>query len=365
MMPFAYQRPSGALAAVAAVHRHHEERRAELPTSPGQGARYLAGGTNLIDLMKAGVMRPELLVDVRRLQLDEIAPTATGGLSLGAMATNAQTAQHPEVRQRYPLLRSAILAGASPQIRNRATNGGNLLQRTRCVYFYDIQVPCNKRVPGSGCSAAQGFARQHAILGASNSCVATHPSDFCVALAALDAEVHVVSPEGERVISFANFHRLPEDHPEVDTTLERDELLTRITLPPNRFESHSTYLKIRERSSYAFALVSVAAALQLDASGIIVQARLALGGVAHKPWRDPAVEALLEGRPAETRVFEEAAQLMLQAAQPCGGPGTPETTPGNAFKIPMARRAIVRALEMALHGVPTNTGEDAFSAEAA
>jgi len=329
---------------------------AEIGPGPGSTtaagcAKFVAGGTNLLDLMKASVMRPAKLIDINRLPLAAIEPTQSGGLRLGALARNADTAHHPQVRQRYPLLSAAILAGASPQIRNMASNGGNLLQRTRCHYFYDAGVPCNKRAPGSGCPAITGLARQHAILGASESCIATHPSDMCVALAALEAVVHVRSPRGERAIAMADFHRLPGDRPDIDTALAHDELVTHIELPPGSFERHSTYLKLRDRASYAFALVSVAAALEIGGDGRVSAARIALGGVAHKPWRDDSAEALLVGEPATAEAFERAARHLLREARGYGDPG-------NAFKIPLARRAIVRALQMATDGVLTNTGED-------
>lgn len=325
--------------------------------------RFLAGGTNLVDLMKEGVMAPSRLIDIGRLALpgiDTVEVMPDGRLRIGALMTNAATANHPLVCEQAPLLRSAILAGASPQIRNRATNGGNLLQRTRCVYFYDAAVPCNKRAPGSGCPAATGLARQHAILGASPDCVATHPSDMCVALAALDAQVHVVGPAGARVIAFEDFHRLPGDRPDLDTTLAADELVTHLMIAPADLAAHACYLKLRERASYAFALVSVAAALRLDERGDIADARLALGGVAHKPWRDRAAEQLLIGGPPDEARFAAAARAVLREARPCGGPALPESLPGNQFKIPLAERAIVRALGLALAGIPGNTGEDAF-----
>ncbi len=318
------------------------------------GTRFIAGGTNLLDLMKVNVLRPTRLVDINGLGLDAIERTPDGGVRLGALARNAATAWHPLVREHYPLLATAILSGATAQIRNMASNGGNLLQRTRCCYFYDTATPCNKREPGSGCSAIGGLARQHAILGASEHCIATHPSDMCVALAALDATVHVVSPRGERSVAFADFHRLPADRPDLDTTLARDELIVALALPPaDGFRAHSVYLKLRERLSYAFALVSVAAALDLD-GGAIRAARLALGGVAHKPWRDAAVEALLVGEPATEASFARAADALLQGAVPQG-----EGEGSNAFKIPLARRAIVRALTLASAGTVTNHAEDA------
>lgn len=330
-------------------------RASDLPAAlsqAGEGTRFIAGGTNLIDLMKEGVLRPARLVDINRLGLEAIERTPDGGLRLGALARNAPTAHHPLVREHYPLLATAILAGASAQIRNMASNAGNLLQRTRCCYFYDTGTACNKREPGSGCSAIGGLARQHAILGASEHCIATHPSDMCVALAALEATVQAASPRGERAIPFADFHRLPGDRPDIDTTLAQDELIVALTLPAvDRFRAHSAYLKLRERLSYAFALVAVAAALDLD-GGTIRAARLALGGVAHKPWRDPAAEALLVGQPATDKSFARAADALLQGAVPQGaGVGS------NAFKIPLARRAIVRALAVATAGTVTDTGE--------
>jgi xanthine dehydrogenase YagS FAD-binding subunit len=316
----------------------------------GGGARFIAGGTNLIDLMKEFVMRPAALVDINGLSLGDIAPTADGGLLLGAIARNADTAYNPLVRQRYPLLTAAILAGASPQIRNMASNGGNLLQRTRCHYFYDVATPCNKRDPGSGCSAIGGLTRQHAILGASPQCIAVHPSDMCVALAALGAVVHVSSAAGERQIAFANFHRLPGDQPEYDTTLEPGDLITHIELAPAaQFAAHSAYLKIRDRASYAFALVSVAAALDIGDDGVVREARIALGGVAHNPWRVPAAEALLAGQQPSAALFAAVADALLTGAQGQGD---------NDFKIDMAHRAVVRALEQAVTGTYDNTGSE-------
>ena len=312
-----------------------------------EGARFIAGGTNLVDLMKERVMLPQRLVDINRLALDAIEADDDGGLRLGALARNAATAYHPLVLERTPLLSAAILAGASPQIRNMASNGGNLLQRTRCHYFYDVGVPCNKREPGSGCPAIGGISRQHAILGASDSCIATHPSDMCVALRALDAVVHVASGNGERAIPFGEFHRLPGDQPQIDTTLAPDELITHIALPAApQFAAHSVYLKLRERASYAFALVSVAAMLDIGDDGLIREGRVALGGVAHKPWRLPEAEALLQGPPDPAR-FGAFADRLLDGARGQGG---------NDFKIVMARRAIVRALNMAVAGTQDNTG---------
>ncbi len=305
---------------------------------------FIAGGTNLLDLMKEDVMRPVKLVDISRMPLDQIEPTADGGLLLGALARNADTAYHPLVRERYPLLSQTLLAGASPQLRNMASNGGNLLQRTRCYYFYDVGVPCNKRQPGSGCPARTGLNRLHAVLGTSQHCIATHPSDMCVALAALDAQVHVSGSRGERTTAMQDFHRLPGDRPDLDNTLAVGELITGIELPAEGFAAHSAYLKLRDRQSYAFALVSVAAALDLDENGHLRDVRVALGGVAHKPWRDRAAEQASVGRPACSAVFSELAQTVMEQAV---GQGQ------NDFKIPLARLAIVRALEMAL-GMPAD-----------
>ena len=313
----------------------------------GRGAKFIAGGTNLIDLMKEDVERPTRLIDISRLPLDKVEQTSDGGLRIGAMVPNSDLAWHPIVEQRYPLLSSAILAGASAQLRNMASTGGNLLQRTRCLYFYDTATPCNKRDPGSGCSAMQGLNRMHAILGTSAACIATHPSDMCVALAALDANVHVAGPTGERDIAFADFHRLPGDTPERDSNLAADEIITAIKLPARGFAANYSYLKIRDRLSYAFALVSVAAALELD-GGNIREARLALGGVAHKPWRDPAAEAALRGKAANEATFEQAANVLLREAKGFGH---------NDFKIDLARRAIVRTLTQAARGTPQSQSD--------
>ncbi|MGH6647926.1 FAD binding domain-containing protein [Aquabacterium sp.] len=324
-----------------AVPQSPDSALAEIAKATGS-SRFIAGGTNLIDLMKENVLRVGKLVDINHLGLDGIESNDAGGLTLGALARNADTAYHPVVRERYPLLSAAILAGASPQIRNMASNGGNLLQRTRCLYFYDTATPCNKRQPGSGCSAIGGLTRQHAILGASEHCIATHSSDMCVALAALGAVVRVQSAAGPRHIAFADFHRLPGEQPEVDTTLQPGELITHIELPPaDRFKGHSAYLKLRDRASYAFALVSVAAALDVGEDGLVRAVRVALGGVAHKPWRDPVAEAMLVGQPATEAGFQSVADSLLQGAR---GQGV------NDFKIPMARRAIVRALSVAVQG---------------
>ena len=310
-------------------------------------AKFIAGGTNLIDLMKEDVERPTKLIDITRLPLRSIEETEDGGLRIGALVPNSDLAYHPLVAQRYPVLASAILAGASAQLRNMASTGGNLLQRTRCYYFYDTATPCNKREPGSGCSAISGLNRMHAILGTSEGCIATHPSDMCVALAALDAKVHVAGPAGARAIAFTDFHRLPESTPQSDTNLEPDEIVTAVELPARGFAANYTYLKIRDRLSYAFALVSVAAALELDGNAI-KEGRLALGGVAHKPWRDLAAEAALRGQAATPEAFAGAADLLLRDAK---------GFEHNAFKIDLARRAIIRALSQAAAGTPQSQSD--------
>lgn len=300
-------------------------------------AKFIAGGTNLIDLMKENVERPSLVIDITRLALREIHSGADNGLRLGALATNTDVAYNKEVERRYPLLSKAILAGASPQLRNMATVGGNLMQRTRCCYFYDTVTPCNKREPGTGCSAIAGFNRAHAIFGTSAYCIASHPSDMCVALAALEAVVRVTGPGGERAIPFAEFHRLPGDAPNLDTNLRADEIITGVDLPAKGFAEHHSYLKLRDRASYAFALVSVAAALEMEGE-TIKEARLALGGVAHKPWRDRQAEKLLNGQSAGRENFQRVAQVLLRDARGFGH---------NSFKIELAKRAIVRALNRA------------------
>src|SRR3954469_1645349 len=294
-------------------------------------AKFIAGGTNLIDLMKYDVERPVRLIDITRLPLKTVEDTANGGLRIGALVPNSDLAYHPLIEERYPLLSSAILAGASQQLRNMASTGGNLLQRTRCLYFYDTATPCNKREPGSGCSAIDGINRNNAILGVSEACNATHPSDMCVALAALDATVHVAGPAGERAIAFADFHRLPGDTPERDSNLAADEIIVAVELPPKGFAANYSYLKIRDRLSYAFALVSVAAALEFEGE-TIKDARLALGGVAHKPWRDGAAEAALRGQVANQVAFRHVADLVLRDAKGFAH---------NSFKIDLARRAIM------------------------
>ena len=300
----------------------------------GGGARFLGGGTNLIDLMRERIEAPAALVDVSGIGR-AIEETADGGLLIGAGVRNTDLAEHPLVRTRYPLVTRAIVAGASAQIRNMATVGGNLLQRTRCTYFYDVEGSrCNKRAPGEGCDAQGGFNRIHAILGASEACVATHPSDLCVALAALDAVVHVEGPQGARQIAFADFHLLPGDTPDRETALAPGELVTAVELPPLPVASHSRYRKVRDRASYAFALISVAAALRVE-DGRVTEVRLALGGVAHRPWRAHAAEAALIGAAASEESFLAAADAELAAAVPLRD---------NAFKIDLARRTIAAVL---------------------
>jgi xanthine dehydrogenase YagS FAD-binding subunit len=321
LRPFSYLRTSDANAAARAVGANPK-------------AKFLAGGTNLLDLMKEDIERPTQLVDVSRLKLTEIRP-ARGGVSIGALATNTETANNPLIRSNYPLLTQAIVAGASPQLRNMATNGGNLLQRTRCQYFYDISMPCNKREPGTGCGALEGLNRIHAILGWSDKCVATYPGDMANALYALDAVVRVRGANGrERTIPIADFHRLPGDTPQKDTNLEHGELIVAVELPRSKFAKNSYYLKVRDRASYAFALVAVAAALELN-GGTIRQSRVVLGGVAHKPWRSREAEAVLAGQPASEASFARAAEAALQDARPLAH---------NAYKVELAKRAIVRAL---------------------
>lgn len=321
MRPFKYDRatdPSGAAATVAANPQ----------------AKFLAGGTNLLDLMKEDVERPNQLVDLTRLKLTEIR-ASRGGVSIGALATNTDTANHPLIRRNYPLLTQAIVAGASGQLRNMATNGGNLLQRTRCQYFYDTAMPCNKREPGTGCGAREGLNRIHAILGWSEKCVATYPGDMANALYALDAVVRVRGAGGrERTIPIDEFHRLPGDTPERDTNLEHGELIEAIELPRSTFGKNSYYLKVRDRASYAFALVAVAAGLELK-RGTIRLARVVLGSVAHKPWRSREAEAALAGKSASEESFRQAAELALRDAKPLAH---------NGYKVELGKRAIVRAL---------------------
>lgn len=326
MRPFKYERASDAATATKAV-------------SANNSAKFLAGGTNILDLMKEDVERPTALVDITRLSLSQI-KNANGGVSLGALAKNTDTANHPIVRQNFPLLSMAILAGASGQIRNMATNGGNLLQRTRCPYFYDVAMKCNKREPGTGCDAMEGLNRMHAIFGWSEKCIAVYPSDMAIALAALDATVKVQDASGkERTINFGDFHRLPENSPEKDTNLMNGELITSIEIPKNNFANKSYYLKVRDRASYAFALVSVAAALEMDGNKI-KNVRVAMGGVAHKPWRAMEAEKMLVGKEATEANFKLAAEAEMKNAKPLEH---------NKFKVELGKRAIVRALSMAMN----------------
>lgn len=329
MNRFEYIRPSNIEEAIRA-----------LAASPN--ARVLAGGTNLVDLIKYNVERPSQIVDINSLPLNTVEETEKGGLRIGALVTNSDLAWDARVEASYPLLSSAILAGASPQLRNAATTGGNLLQRTRCYYFYDPTTPCNKRQLGSGCPAVHGVNRIHAVLGASDNCIATHPSDMCVALAALDAIVYVAGEAGSRTIRFTDFHRLPGDQADKDNTMLPGEIIAAIELPPERFDRNYTYLKIRDRLSYAFALVSVAAALRIE-DGKITAARVALGGVAHKPWRSRESEDYLVGKVANDDAFIAFSYALTEGAKGYGQ---------NDFKVELARRTIVRALRQASSGKP-------------
>jgi xanthine dehydrogenase YagS FAD-binding subunit len=325
VLNFAYARPRDVDAAL------------RLAAQPG--SNFIAGGTNLVDLMKGGVENPTRLVDITHVAgLARIHELPEGGVRIGALATNADTAVHPLIRGRYPLLSQAILAGASAQLRNMATTGGNLLQRTRCSFFYDVGFrQCNKRAPGSGCAALQGFNRNHAILGASESCIAVNPSDMCVALAALDAVVQVRSARGSRQIPFPDFHRLPGTTPQQDANLGPGEMIVAVDLPASDFAAHSYYLKLRDRASYAFALVSAAAAMSFE-NGVVKNVRLALGGVAHKPWIVADAQHMLGGKPFDIQAAGALAQAALSAAK---------TYRYNAFKVELARRAMVRALDVA------------------
>ncbi|MFL6589464.1 MAG: FAD binding domain-containing protein [Chthoniobacterales bacterium] len=324
MNPFVYSRANDAAAAVTGI--------AAKPHT-----KFLGGGTNLIDLMKMGVETPEQLIDINRLPMAQIEELPDGkGVRIGALARNSDVAEHALINERYPVLSQALLAGASPQLRNMATVGGNLMQRTRCYYFYDPAFPkCNKRSPGSGCGALTGYNRIHAILGQSEQCIATNPSDMSVALAALDAVVRVQGPKGEREIPIADFHRLPGTTPNVDTNLRDDELIIAVDLPAAPFVTRSHYLKVRDRASYAFAIVSVAAAVELDPAKKITAVRIALGGVAHKPWRAQKAEQALLGKNADENAFRAAAEAELAAAKGYAH---------NEFKIELAKRTIVRAL---------------------
>jgi len=317
--PFRYERATDVAGAIAAVDGD---------------AKFLAGGTNLVDLMRLGVERPALLVDVTRLPLDTIDATEDGGLRIGAGVRNSDLAADRRVRARYPMLAQALLAGASGQLRNVATTGGNLLQRTRCAYFQDVTKPCNKREPGTGCPARAGEHHNLAIIGHSEHCVATHPSDMAVALAALDAGVRISGPAGDREIPLVDFHRLPGDAPQRDTELAAGELITAVDVPPLPFAERSLYRKVRERASFAFALVSVAAALDI-VDGEVHDVRIAFGGLAHKPWRAYAAEAALRGDAADETQFREAAEKELEQAEPLRD---------NAYKITLARDTLVRTL---------------------
>jgi len=323
MNNFQYKRVSSPTAAIT-----------ELAKDPA--AKLVAGGTNLIDLMKYGVMSPDKLVDVNHLNFNEI-KKQDGSLHIGATVRNAVASANADVLKYQPLLSQAMLSGASPQLRNKATMGGNLLQRTRCGYFYDISAPCNKRQPGSGCGAMEGYNRMHAIFGASSSCIAVNPSDMNVALTALDAVILVKGPKGDRKIPISDFHRLPGTHPELDTTLDRKEIITGIVIPDNAFAANTTYLKVRDRASYAFALISVAVAMELEGT-TIKDIRLAMGGVAHKPWRLKEAEQMLKGKQASVENFRMAAELAMTGAK---------AYEHNAFKLKLAPNTMIQALKTA------------------
>jgi xanthine dehydrogenase YagS FAD-binding subunit len=335
MKSFQYQRTATPTEALHAVTK--------------RGAKFLAGGTNLVDLMKYGVESPTTLVDINRLDLAQVS-AEHDGVRIGALVRNSDLANHPSIKTQYPLLSQALLSGASPQLRNMASTGGNVLQRTRCYYFTDTSFPaCNKRMPGSGCAAIKGYNRIHAILGQTDkgptsgeSCIATHPSDMCVAMAALRATVEVEGPRGKRTIPFAEFHKLPGSSPQIETALRANELIVAVNLPAPDFSKNSYYLKVRDRNSYAFALISVAAGLQMD-GGSVKSAGLALGGVALKPWRKTEAETVLIGKPANADNFKHAADILLYGA---------EGYEHNAFKIELARNSIVRALTLAAQGTP-------------
>ena len=328
MNPFAYERACNAIAAVARV-------------AADPNAAFLGGGTNLVDHMRLGVAQPQLLVDVTRLPFSAIESLPNGGFRVGAGVRNSDLAADESIRRRYPVLSQALLAGASGQLRNLATTGGNLLQRTRCAYFQDVTTPCNKRSPGSGCSAIEGHNRDHAILGASEQCVAVNPSDMAVALTALDATVVVLGREGERRIAVADLHRLPGDNPERDTVLEHGDLIVAVELPALPVAAHSAYYKVRDRASYAFALVSVAAALEVR-QGRIEDVRIALGGIAHKPWRALKAEAILRGSAATEQSYDRATEAELADAK---------ALRHNAFKIPLARNTLRMVLRQLAAGV--------------
>ena len=330
---------------------------AAIRAGSSRGAKFLAGGTNLVDLMKYQVEAPATLVDINHLDLTQVTANPDGSVTVGALVRNSDLADHPLIKTRYPLLSQALLSGASPQLRNMATTGGNLLQRTRCYYFTDVNFPaCNKRIPGSGCAAIQGYNRIHAILGqtdkgpqSAETCIATHPSDMCVAMAALDATIAVQGAKGERTIPFADFHKLPGKSPSIETALRADELITSVTLPAAKFSKNAFYLKVRDRNSYAFALVSVAAGLEMDGD-TVKSAGVALGGVALKPWREAAAEKALQGKTAGPEAFASAAEILLTGAK---------GYEHNMFKIEMAKQSIVRALTLAAKGTTAGTTEGA------
>ncbi|MBC7385874.1 MAG: xanthine dehydrogenase family protein subunit M [Cryobacterium sp.] len=324
MNPFQFERSSSSSEAILRMGKNSR-------------AKFIGGGTNLIDLMKEGVESSDFLLDVNHVGMNEVLELPGGRIRIGASVTNSDAAYSGLVEERFPLLRDAILAGASPQLRNMATCGGNLLQRTRCYYFYDLATACNKRENGSGCDAIAGNNRIHALFGASDACIAVHPSDMCVALATLNAEIHVLGPNGPRVIRIADFHRLPGNDPTRDNTLSRDELIIAIELPPSPLNHHYHYAKVRDRSSYAFALISAAVGMNLEA-GKIQSASIAMGGVAHKPWRDSRAEKLLIGKRPEIRVFRDFSEAFFKSARGLGH---------NNFKIELGKRTLVRALEEA------------------
>ncbi|WP_133273547.1 FAD binding domain-containing protein [Hymenobacter radiodurans] len=324
MNQFQYVRPSKQKAAIDTLAKD-------------ANAQFIAGGTNLLDLMKRGIIAPQKLIDINRLPLTKI-ESQNDSIRIGALALNGTVAEDKLVLERQPLLAQALNAGASAQLRNMATVGGNMLQRTRCPYFYDTALPCNKREPGSGCGALEGFNRMHAIFGFSDKCIAVHPSDMSVALVALDAMVLVSGPKGDRRIPFNDFHRLPGDTPQRDTNLEQGELITAVEVPDGPFTKHVHYQKVRERASYAFALLSVAAALDLDGSNTIKAARLAMGGVAHKPWRLLAAEQVLVGKPATEETFRQAAEVAMQGAK---------AFQHNAYKLKLGPNTIIQALKTA------------------
>ncbi|WP_461453100.1 FAD binding domain-containing protein [Mucilaginibacter sp.] len=323
MQPFRYIRAHDNQAAIRAAGTNE--------------AKFIAGGTNMLDLMKLNIENPKQVIDINKLSLYKIEELENGGIRIGALVKNSDLAYHPTIIKKYPVLSEAILAGASPQLRNMATTGGNLMQRTRCPYFYDTDFACNKRMPGSGCAAISGFNRMNAVLGTSDKCIATHPSDMCVAMAALGAIIHIQGIKGTRAISFADFHLLPGQTPNIEHNLHQDELITHVEIPALSFANKSHYLKVRDRASYEFALTSAAVALDVE-GGKIKGARIALGGVGTKPWRTIAAEQALIGAPANAQTYRKAADIALAGAKPFKD---------NAFKIELAKRTLVRALKTA------------------